>query len=145
VIAVVVPDEEQRATGRERCAGDAQGGSPLGRRELEIRDQDEVGDVDPLERQHVADPELDTKPSSLGERSCALDGNGAEVDPLDVPTVLGEPDRIAALSASEVERATWREPLELFADEAVRARPPQQLRCRVPGVPVMRAHALSHP
>src|SRR5699024_1368223 len=53
----------------------------------------------------VADGELGVDSASLGGRAGTIDGRCRQVDAVDVPAVLGQPDGGGALSAADVEDA----------------------------------------
>jgi hypothetical protein len=61
---------------------------------------------------------------ALGPRTRFGDRNGRVVDAADAPAAFGEPDRVLALAAGEVERAAGLELRHLGDEEAVRLRAP---------------------
>ena len=106
----VVADEEQRAAGCERGRRALEHQPALGRRQVEVEQEDEVERARlRLVLEQVGDREVDGDALALGARSRLGDRDLREVDAGDVPAESCEPDRVLAFAAGEVERTTGRE------------------------------------
>ena len=83
-------------------------------------------------------------PARLRELLRLADRHVREVDAGHLPPLLGEPDRVAAFAAGEIERPPGRQAGRLGDEEPVRLRRPQQLAAGVAAVPVLGSHRHVH-
>ena len=110
---------------------------------MQIEEQDEVVRAGVrLVVEQVGTDERGRQGISLGTRQRLGDGDLGEVDARHFPPARREPDRVAALAAGEVERASGLELGYLRNEEAVRL-VPDVLDPRVARVPVLTLHVAS--
>ena len=71
--------------------------------------------------------------------SCVLfglvDSHGRKVEGCNVPSLSSEPDGVAALATSNIQRAPWSDPFDERRQEDVRLRRPHKVRAFVPLIP----------
>ncbi len=142
----IVSDDDERAPRRQRGRRAGEHEPVLVRRQVEVKEEDEVvrgGSRLVLDEVGLREGDLDVL--ALGPLSCLRDGDGRVVDAFDRPTESCEPDRVLALAAGEVERASWSEALDLRDEETVRLRAPEILDPCVAAVPILTPHAGAPP
>lgn len=122
----VVGDDEQRATGSDRAEQVADT-TAVGRardRNVLCRHEIEPGGLERVERVDVDTVALDRQVVLVGKRSDVVERLLRDVAGRDPPSLLGQPDRVAALPGTDVERATSGKAVDLVDERAIRVPAP---------------------
>ena len=92
----------------------------------------------------IRDDPLCLHAARAGEPARLLEADLGEVDARHLPAALGQPDRVAALTAGDVERPPGRQRRRLLDEEPVSRARPDQLAAGVAPVPGLAVHRRSH-
>ena len=143
----VVRDHEEGAAGRDGIGERGVDGQPgLGRQVQERQVHQVVRRGRWLPRQHVAlrpaEPVGDLRPRVARVTCRAVERDLRDVDAVDLPAASGQPERIAALAAPDVERPASGQVAGLGHHDRVRVAAPQRRRRAVALVPERRGPAL---
>ena len=134
-------DEEKRSSRGHRRRRPREHETAFVSRELEKEDEHEVEGLSlGHEVEEVAQRKSTSTCSLAGSRTRSRDRHVGEVDRRDLPATLGEPDRVPAFSAGEVERPTRRKVDGLGCEGVVRREGPELLRLGVLAIPVVTLH-----
>ena len=131
-------EDEERPPGRDRRRRRPECLRQLGRGQLEVEDGDEVErERRGRDLEHVGDDPLDLDATTCRELGRLRERDVREVDTRHPPSLFGEPDRVSAFAAGDVERTAGTKPGDLGGESAVRLCRPEELLLRVAAVPVL--------
>lgn len=140
-ILEVMPDNQQPATGSKRHRATVEDLAPFFRLEVQIEDDDQIkgGNGRDVGGQVGVHP-FDLHPAPFRRRGTAVEGDSREVHCGDLPSLLRQPEGVAALAGTEVERSARLQPTDLLDQELIGSLCPEVTRATITFIPVACLH-----